>query len=157
MTTGLTVEDLTTEQQEKLTALLDRLKDFPPAEMIVRCAEAMGNLNSEAHRVRADTAMAAAWAHDRMLLYLVRLRFLNEERMEIGNQIRNLPRFLNPKVEENYAGITRIEKIIKSSSEKFEERALQQVQDHFIGNPNNIPLSNSVCGDLLLSVERFGS
>lgn len=60
-------------------------------------------------------------------------------------------------VEANSAGIARIEKIVKSSSEKFEERALQQVQDHFIANPNTIPSPNSVRGDLLLSVEGFGS
>lgn len=100
MTTPSVIEDLTPKQQEKLTALLSRLKDSPTAEMIVRCAEAIGDSSSEADRDRVDAAIAGAWAYDRMLLYLVRLRELNEERMEIGNQIRNLPRFRSPKSEQ---------------------------------------------------------
>ncbi len=95
-----TYEDLSVEQQEKLNALLDKLETLPLSMRIVRCEEAIGDSTSEADRIRIDAAMAAAWAHDRMLLYLERLRTLNDERKAIGDQIRNLPRFPSPKSEE---------------------------------------------------------
>jgi hypothetical protein len=95
-----TFDDLTPEQQAQLTALLEKLGSFPVSERIVRCEEAIGDSTSEADRIRIDAALAAAWAYSRMLLYLERLRRLNDERMEIGNQIRSLPRFPSPKSNE---------------------------------------------------------
>jgi hypothetical protein len=94
-----TFEDLSPDQQARLTALLEKLETFPVSERIVRCEEVIGDSTSEADRIRIDAAMAAAWAYNRMLLYLERLRMLNDERMEIGNQIRSLPRFPSPKSE----------------------------------------------------------
>src|SRR5687767_3353488 len=92
-----TFDDLTSDQQGQLTALLEKLETLPVSERIVRCEEAIGNSTSAADRIRIDAALAAAWAYNRMLLYLERLRMLNGERMGIGNQIRALPRFPSPK------------------------------------------------------------
>src|SRR5215203_1265499 len=73
MTNQQTFDDLTPEQQAQLTALLEKLETFPVSERIVRCEEAIGDSTSEADRIRIDAAMAAAWAYNRMLLYLERL------------------------------------------------------------------------------------
>lgn len=86
-----TIEDLTPAQQEQLTALLAELGTFPTAETLVRCQEALNlDPDMEFDPAQADKAMAGAWAYDRMLLYLDRLRSLNEERMQIGERIRQL-------------------------------------------------------------------
>lgn len=86
-----TLEDLTPAQQEQLTALLAALNTFPVPETIVRCQEAIDlGPNTEFDPVQVDAAAAGAWAHDRMLLYLERLRSLNEERMQIGECIHQL-------------------------------------------------------------------
>ncbi len=86
-----TIEDLTSAQQEQLTALLAELGTFPTAETLVRCQEALNlDPDMEFDPAQADKAMAGAWAYDRMLLYLDRLRSLNEERMQLGNAIREL-------------------------------------------------------------------
>jgi hypothetical protein len=90
LSTPRTFEDLTPEQQEKLTALLDRLQSSPSDELIVHCAEAIGESTSGADLVRVDAAMAGAWANNRMMLYLERLRLLNDERRQLGDNIHQL-------------------------------------------------------------------
>jgi hypothetical protein len=95
-----TIEDLTEEQRARLTTLLDKLSTFPVPETIVRCLEAVGiDSKIEGDLERADAAMAAAWAYDRAHQYLVRLRSLNQERMQIGNEIRRLMQHPDPATE----------------------------------------------------------
>lgn len=95
-----TIKDLTTAQQEQLTVLLAELGTFPTSETIVRCQEAVYlDPDVEVDLARADVAMAGAWAYDRMLLYLDRLRSLNEERMEIGKRIHQLMQHPRPTTE----------------------------------------------------------
>lgn len=83
--------NLTDEQQAELDSLTDMLGNLPVGEAIMRCQDAMGlDPRIGADRARMDTAMAAAWAYDRMLTYLDCLRGLNEERMEAGRAIHEL-------------------------------------------------------------------
>lgn len=87
----ITIAELGAEQRARLIALLDKLGTFPVPETIVRCVEVVGvDPTVEADRLRMDAAMAGAWAHDRLLLYLDRLRSLNEERIQLGDAIRKL-------------------------------------------------------------------
>jgi len=87
------MDTLTLEKRAQLTALIDELNTFPTYVKIVRCEEAIGlDPTVEADRDRMDTALAGAWALNRLLLYLNRLRSLNEERMQLGVAIRELKR-----------------------------------------------------------------
>lgn len=105
MNSDAPVAEITAEQCARLTALLDTLGSFPVAETIVRCLEAERvNIRVEADRLRIDAAMAGAWAFSRMLLYLDRLRSLNEERMQIGDEIRLLKRHPYPSTEAEVEG-----------------------------------------------------
>lgn len=98
METQRTFEDLTPEQQEKLRKLIEALSSLRVSERLVSRVEAVGfNAKSEANRARMDATMAGAWAHDRVLIYLERLRSLDEERMELGNQIYQLKQHPYPK------------------------------------------------------------
>ena len=82
---------LAANQQARLVALLDKLGSLPTAEAIVGCAKAVGiHPGIETDRARMDAASAGAWAFDRTLMYVERLRSLNAERMQIGNEIRHL-------------------------------------------------------------------
>lgn len=82
---------LTPERNAQLTALLDELARRPTYDRIVRGVEVIGfNPNVEAEVKQADAVMAASWASYRMRSYLERLRDLNEERKELGTEIRQL-------------------------------------------------------------------
>lgn len=82
---------LTPERNAQLTALLDELARRPTYDRIVRGVEVIGfNPNVEAEVKQADAVMAASWASYRMHSYLERLRDLNEERQELGTEIRQL-------------------------------------------------------------------
>ena len=95
------MDTLTPEKQAQLTALIDELDTFPLYVRIVRCEEAMGlDPTVEADRDRMDAALAGAWAFDRLLLYLNRLRSLNDERMQFGDAIRELKRHPYPSTAE---------------------------------------------------------
>lgn len=96
MSESRTIEDLTPDQQEHLQALLKTLESFPMPERFVRCAAAMGNSTSEDDRQRIDSALDAAWAFDRLILFLNRLRDLNAERKALAESVRGLSRFPNP-------------------------------------------------------------
>jgi hypothetical protein len=96
-----TFEDLSPEQQRMLTALLEELSTFPVPEMIFRCAQIVGvDPANQADVERMDAAGAGAWAYDRMLSYLVRLRSLVEEQRQIGKQIREFKQHPDPRNEE---------------------------------------------------------
>lgn len=95
-----TIEGLTPVQQEKLTALVAELSTFPTSETMVRCQEAVDlDPNIEVDSAQTDAAAAGAWAYDRMLLHLDRLRSLNEERMQIGERIHQLLEHPHPMTE----------------------------------------------------------
>lgn len=99
------MDTLATERQERLTALLDQLETFPTYAMLMRCVEAVGiDPRVQADRDRMDAAMAGAWAYDRMLLYLKRLRSLNEERMELGRAIYQRKQVPDPTSEAELEG-----------------------------------------------------
>jgi hypothetical protein len=55
-----------------------------------------GDPTTEAGQAAVDAAMAGAWAFDRMTSYLVRLRSLNDERMQLGTEIGRLKRHPYP-------------------------------------------------------------
>jgi len=94
------METLAPERQEQLAALVDELDSFPTYALFIRCVEAVGvDPRIEADQVRIDTAMAAGWAYDRMLLYLKRLRSLNDERMQLGRTIYELRQHFTPSSE----------------------------------------------------------
>jgi hypothetical protein len=83
-----TMDPQATNRQERLDSLIAELSHRPTSEMVIRCLEASGiDPRIEADRVKVDAAMAGAWAFNRMLSYLDRLRSLNEERMQIGMEI----------------------------------------------------------------------
>lgn len=91
------MDPTTLERQNRLEALIAELSDLPIAETIFRCMEAITpDATTDAGRVQIDAAIAGAWAFDRMLSYLERLRILNEERMEIGRKIARLQRYPSP-------------------------------------------------------------
>jgi hypothetical protein len=82
-------EDLKPDQQAQLNALLTELDNMPLPERLVRCLEITGvDPTVETELTLIDSTMASAWAYDRMLLYLDRLRSLNEERKRLGEAAR---------------------------------------------------------------------
>ena len=94
---------LTEERQQSLDALLEELGGFPTPETIVRCMEAIGvDPTTEAGQAAVDAAMAGAWAFDRMTSHLVRLRSLNDERMQLGTEIGRLKRHPYPTSEAEF-------------------------------------------------------
>src|SRR5215207_3300917 len=96
-----TIEDLTPEQQGELTALLDALATFPVPETIFRCAQIVGvDPANQADVERMDAAGSGAWAYDRLISYLVRLRALVKEQRQIGRQIRAFMQHPDPTSEE---------------------------------------------------------
>jgi len=95
------MDSLKSMQQTQLTALLDELDRFSTSDLIVRCQEAIGlDPTVEADQKRMDVAAAGAWAHDRAVSYLDRLRLLNKERVEVGGEIRQLLQYPYPTAEE---------------------------------------------------------
>src|SRR5215210_3491909 len=96
-----TFGDLTPEQQGKLTVLLEALATFPVPERIFRCAQIVGiDPANQADVERMDAAGSGAWAYDRMLSYLVRLRSLVEDHRLVGRQIRAFMQHPAPTSEE---------------------------------------------------------
>lgn len=105
---GKTIDDLSEEQRERLAALIARLSTFPGDQLIVRCLEAIGvDGKVQADLDRIDAVMAGAWAYDRVLLYLDRLRTLNEERMQLGSEIHRLVQIPGPTTEAEIAEVAR--------------------------------------------------
>jgi hypothetical protein len=108
MKSGTDIASLTPDQQAQLLALLDRLGAFATPELLVRTFEAMGiDPTVQADIDRADAVMAGAWAFDRLLAYLQRLRSLNAERMQLGDEIRRLLARPEPTTEAEVAAAAR--------------------------------------------------
>jgi hypothetical protein len=75
-------------QQARLKSLLAELDAHPTPEAIAYCREVMGaNPDVEEGMRLIDKALTGAWAAERIIPNLVKLRTLNEERMELGNTI----------------------------------------------------------------------
>ncbi len=98
------MENLSSEHHARLTALLDELANRPTYDSLVRSLEVIGvDPNTEEGVRRIDATMAGAWAYYRMRSYLERLRILNNERMEIGDEIHRLRQHPHPTPEASQA------------------------------------------------------
>jgi hypothetical protein len=83
-----TVEDLALEQQSQLSALLDELETLPTPEAIVASRLiCIGELKLEERITEVDRAMAGGWAAARVIPYLLQLRRLDQQRLDLGMAI----------------------------------------------------------------------
>ena len=106
--------DLTAEQKAQLAALLEALDAFSTSALIVRCLEAVSlDITVEANRKRIDEVMAGVWAYDRAFLYLDRLRALNKERVQIGEEIHQFLQNTKPTLEGDVTGAARARAMVQ--------------------------------------------
>ena len=86
-TTGV----LTSDNQQRLDALIAELETLPTAERILQSADLLCPFpRREAEKKRLRSAMAGAFAAERTMYYLVALRSVNEERKRLNKLIEKL-------------------------------------------------------------------
>ncbi len=80
--------NLTKEQRTKLKALLAAVVDLPTENVLRECVRLRGvDASTEECLVEVDRVMASCWTYERLMPYLVALRFFSGERDSIGRQI----------------------------------------------------------------------
>jgi hypothetical protein len=79
---------LTKEQRTKLKALLAAVAELPTENVLRECLRLRGvDARTEEGLAEIDRAMASCWAYERLMPYMMALRYFSGERESIGMQI----------------------------------------------------------------------